>query len=81
MNNNNKMSLWQYILHDNKTVSLAAVVLAIGMTINLLTQEDEGQYMQNTAFWLWLGFGVALPCLIAFYVIRGYRDYLNGTSL
>lgn len=81
MNNNHKPTFFQYVAAtDNKWTMLLAIAAGIGFTWNLLRQEGEGQYMESTAFWLWVGFGLAFPLLILFLTIRSYRDHLKGKS-
>lgn len=77
---NEKMNFWQYLLHDSKSVSVVAILLLVGTSINLYTAHDNGYYESNTAFYLWLFFGLFVPALIVFKVVQGYRDYLKGKS-
>lgn len=77
---NEKKNFFSWLLIDSKAVSAVALVLFFGMLYLVISQRNEGYYMANTAFWLWLFFGLLVPMLIVFKLVQGYRDYLKGRS-
>lgn len=75
-----KKNFFSWLMIDSKVVSVVALALFFGMLWLLISQRNEGYYMANTSFWLWLFFGLLVPALIVFKVVQGYRDYLKGKS-